>query len=243
MHESEKWKLSHVWLFTTPGTAAYQAPPSMGFSRQEYWRGLVASVGSHSRCDTWEGRQVQIWLCGSVLAPNTGTSQIPNETQSSRDQEGRQAKKRDSCRCWCGGQRTLELVLSFQNLSISSLAVVPKGTAFLIQGWGLRWARRQWWPTCLNKSAAILGSGLTEPVALQVSKLCLGGYETPTKVSQFRTSIPRTCHSWENSGDVFLTLRAYVISRTRTPSHLFCKDHLPGNQEKNGWHLFYNKVI
>ena len=36
-----KWKvkgklLSRVWLFATPGTAAYQAPPSMGFSRQEY---------------------------------------------------------------------------------------------------------------------------------------------------------------------------------------------------------------
>ena len=40
-----KWKvkvksLSHVWLFATPWTAAYQAPPSMGFSRQEYWSGL-----------------------------------------------------------------------------------------------------------------------------------------------------------------------------------------------------------
>ena len=121
-----------------------------------------------------------------------------------------------------GDKGRCELVFLFQNLSISSLAVVPKGIAFLIQGWGLRWARRQWWPTRLNKSAAILGSGLTEPVALQVSKLCLGGYETPTKVSQLRTSIPRTCHSWENSGDVFLTLWAYVISRTRTPSYLFC---------------------
>ena len=29
--------LSHVLLFATPWTAAYQAPPSMGFSRQEYW--------------------------------------------------------------------------------------------------------------------------------------------------------------------------------------------------------------
>ena len=40
-----KWKvkgksLSHVWLFTTPWTAAYQAPLSMGFSRQEYWSGV-----------------------------------------------------------------------------------------------------------------------------------------------------------------------------------------------------------
>ena len=32
--------LSHVWLFVTPWTVAYQAPPSMGFSRQECWSGL-----------------------------------------------------------------------------------------------------------------------------------------------------------------------------------------------------------
>ena len=40
-----KWKVkvksfSRVWLLATPWTAAYQAPPSMGFSRQEYWSGL-----------------------------------------------------------------------------------------------------------------------------------------------------------------------------------------------------------
>ena len=40
-----KWKakvklFSHVWLFATPWTAAHQAPPSMGFSRQEYWSGV-----------------------------------------------------------------------------------------------------------------------------------------------------------------------------------------------------------
>ena len=40
-----KWKvkvksLSHVCLLATPGTAAHQAPPSMGFSRQEYWSGV-----------------------------------------------------------------------------------------------------------------------------------------------------------------------------------------------------------
>ena len=31
---------SRVWLFSTPWTAAYQAPPSMGFSRHEYWSGV-----------------------------------------------------------------------------------------------------------------------------------------------------------------------------------------------------------
>ena len=40
-----KWKvkvksLSRVRLLATPWTAAHQAPPSMGFSRQEYWSGL-----------------------------------------------------------------------------------------------------------------------------------------------------------------------------------------------------------
>ena len=40
-----KWKvkvksLSRVWLFATAWTAAYQAPPSMGFSRQECWSGV-----------------------------------------------------------------------------------------------------------------------------------------------------------------------------------------------------------
>ena len=40
-----KWKvkvksLSRAWLFATPWTAAYQAPPSTGFSRQEYWSGV-----------------------------------------------------------------------------------------------------------------------------------------------------------------------------------------------------------
>ena len=40
-----KWKvkvksLSHVRLIATPWTAAHQAPPSTGFSRQEYWSGV-----------------------------------------------------------------------------------------------------------------------------------------------------------------------------------------------------------
>ena len=55
MHESEKWKwkvkvksLSRVRLFEIPWTAAHQAPPSMGFSRQEYWGAIAFSeAGMH----------------------------------------------------------------------------------------------------------------------------------------------------------------------------------------------------
>ena len=47
-----KWKvkvksLSRVRLVATPWTAAHQAPPSMGFSRQEYWSGVPLSPPWH----------------------------------------------------------------------------------------------------------------------------------------------------------------------------------------------------
>ena len=54
-----KWKLkvkslSRVWLFATPWTVAYQAPPSMGFSRQEYWSGVpLPSPSWYSYC-SWK---------------------------------------------------------------------------------------------------------------------------------------------------------------------------------------------
>ena len=47
--------LSCVWLFVTPWTVTCQAPPSMGFSRQEYWstlhfllQGIFPTQGSNS---------------------------------------------------------------------------------------------------------------------------------------------------------------------------------------------------
>ena len=66
-----KWKvkvksLSRVRLFATPWTAAYQVPPSMGFSRQEYWSGVP------SPSPTWlvegESKLVQM-LSNSRTAP------------------------------------------------------------------------------------------------------------------------------------------------------------------------------
>ena len=51
--------LSCVWLFATPWTAAYQAVPSMGFSRQEYWSALgwedplEEGMANHSSILAW----------------------------------------------------------------------------------------------------------------------------------------------------------------------------------------------
>ena len=39
-HQEKVQSLSCVRLFVTPWTVAYQAPPSIGFSRQECWSGL-----------------------------------------------------------------------------------------------------------------------------------------------------------------------------------------------------------
>ena len=79
---ASKWKvkvkpLSPVWLLATPWTAAYQAPPSMGFSRQEYWSGVplpspLIVVKVHSRdqhllgpenclTPTWELLNLKLW--------------------------------------------------------------------------------------------------------------------------------------------------------------------------------------
>ena len=72
-----KWKvkvklLSHVRLSVTPWTAAYQAPPSMVFSRQEYWSG-VPLPSPHTRLDLFKTTLkffsslyfiiINIWIC------------------------------------------------------------------------------------------------------------------------------------------------------------------------------------
>ena len=40
-------RFSHVGLFATLWTAAYQAPLSVGFSRQKYWSGLLCPPPGH----------------------------------------------------------------------------------------------------------------------------------------------------------------------------------------------------
>ena len=86
-----KWKvkvksLSHVQLSATPWTAAYQAPPSMGFSRQEYWSGVplpsphplindyqkklycIGNLCMSSRLSTSVGRKtIKLWIIKTTL--------------------------------------------------------------------------------------------------------------------------------------------------------------------------------
>jgi len=71
-----KWKvkvksLSCVWLFATPWTVAYQAPPCMGFSRQDYWSGvhclLVPLPGIKARPPAEEQQSPNHWTAREFL--------------------------------------------------------------------------------------------------------------------------------------------------------------------------------
>ena len=80
-----KWKvkvklLSRVRLLATPWTAAYQAPPSMGFSRQEYWSGVPLpspppALGGMKQ--PWEGRG---WPA-MINTQNTAVTEVREEIQ------------------------------------------------------------------------------------------------------------------------------------------------------------------
>ena len=68
-----KWKvkvklLSCVRLFATPWTAAHQAPPSVGFSRQEYWSGVHRLLRNSSV--TFSCSHHAVW---EILVPQPGT--------------------------------------------------------------------------------------------------------------------------------------------------------------------------
>ena len=54
--------LSHVLLSATPWTVAYQAPPSMEFSRLEYWSGLLFPFpGDRTQVSYIAGRRFTFW--------------------------------------------------------------------------------------------------------------------------------------------------------------------------------------
>ena len=88
-----KWKvkvksLSRVRLWATPWIAAYQAPPSMGFSRQEYWNGVplpspgdLPDLGSNWVSYT-EGSFFTLWATRKLaqvvknLPANSGSTRV-----------------------------------------------------------------------------------------------------------------------------------------------------------------------
>ena len=74
-------RFSRVWLCATPETAAHQAPPSLGFSRQEHWSGLPFPSPMHER-EKWK------WSCSvmSDVIPWTAAYQAPLSMGFSRQE-------------------------------------------------------------------------------------------------------------------------------------------------------------
>ena len=79
-----KVKSLSVWLFATPWTVACQAPLSMGFSRQEHWRGLPCpppgifptqgSTPCFSRFLHWQAGSLSLAPPGKLSSRVGGTS-------------------------------------------------------------------------------------------------------------------------------------------------------------------------
>ena len=77
-----KWKvkvklLSRVWLLVTWWTAAYQAPPSMGFSRQEYWSGVPLPSPNE-----WSSPSQKLWMdCQFLFCLRQAVISVFNSTK------------------------------------------------------------------------------------------------------------------------------------------------------------------
>ena len=71
---ASKWEvkvksLSRVRLLVTPWTAAHQAPPSMGFSRQEYWSGVPSPSPNNSVIIKLSSCQIEITMSSFFQEP------------------------------------------------------------------------------------------------------------------------------------------------------------------------------
>ena len=72
-------RFSRVWLCSTPQTAAHQAPPSLGFSRQEHWSGVPFPSPMHES-EKWKWSHSVVsdsanpWTAAHQAPPSKGVS-------------------------------------------------------------------------------------------------------------------------------------------------------------------------
>ena len=102
-----KWKvkvklLSHIWFLVTPWTAAHQAPPSMGFSRQEYWSGVpLPSQGYVSQVKSQDTVPEMLGECAISSVLSRCSKDLKLWTSVTAQSLIRQAK--ESTPSWCEG--------------------------------------------------------------------------------------------------------------------------------------------
>ena len=103
-----KWKvkvklLSRVRLCVTPWTAAHHAPPSMGFSRQEYWSGVTL------------GNFKNLWCLGSN--PELLPGFVPYMAWTSGFMKASRWHPRQKFRAWLEGSAMVKLKHSWRSQS------------------------------------------------------------------------------------------------------------------------------
>ena len=85
-------RFSHVWLCGTPEMAAHQAPPSLGFSRQEHWSGLPETLKapnsqSSLQKEEWSWRNQPSWLQIILQSYSLQDSMVLTQKQKYRPME------------------------------------------------------------------------------------------------------------------------------------------------------------
>ena len=82
--------LSRVRLLATPWTAAHQAPPSMGFSRQEHWSGVPLPCRELQVSEVWKETSLpRLWEFESWLTSFWGfPSTLPGKSHGRRSLVG-----------------------------------------------------------------------------------------------------------------------------------------------------------
>ena len=113
---------SHVWLFVTPWTVACQAPPSMGFSRQEYWSGLPFPSPGDLPGSSWPRDQTQV-SCSPTLQEGSSLTKPPEKPKIGcwANQLGKVLEK--LCK-WCGPKVKNNCFLCFSAIACEAGADV-----------------------------------------------------------------------------------------------------------------------
>ena len=119
--------LSRVWLLATPWTAVHQGPPSMGFSRQEYWSGVPLSSLKWPLLFffliLWQA--MSQWWCDHYLEPDILECEVKwalgsitvNKASGS---EGIPAKLFQILKKWCCESAALNMLANLENSAVAT---------------------------------------------------------------------------------------------------------------------------
>ena len=105
---------SRVRLLATPWTAAYQAPPSMGFYRQEYWSGVPLPSPNFTFAFHFHALEEEMATHSSVLAWRIPWTEEPGGLLSIGSQSQTQLKRLSMHACIGEGNATHSNILAWR---------------------------------------------------------------------------------------------------------------------------------